>query len=234
MFSMVTKDILIARRHSVGLSQQQLAQQAGIAPERLEALEAGTGWPGAEAYTAVLDALGIEGPERERLEVQTGAPLSGDERAFFLASTSLWAIADHSWRITEGSPALTEQLPLATDRSSLLAWLLLDSDAERRLVNHRDLTVIARAVLQAGLRANPDDPALTELREQLDQDHSPAPGAPTSFDGTEWIWRTGAGLHTVWRCLNMRTGQRPDLTVIFFMPDDTPVAAPEPVDASEE
>src|SRR5690348_1944661 len=69
--------LLRARRQSVGLSQQELAERAELSVRAISNLERGqTRWPHPHSVIRLADALRLRGPEREQFVAAAGRRLT--------------------------------------------------------------------------------------------------------------------------------------------------------------
>ncbi|MFI2241208.1 helix-turn-helix domain-containing protein [Streptomyces chrestomyceticus] len=228
MFGSTVAEHLTAYRHRLGLEADQVAHAAGLAVERYRLLEEGTGWPGTRAFHAVLEALQIQGPQRDTFAFP-GTPLDPLEQQFLTGnSNQVWLHLDHGWTVVAAGDAVpATAVPLPEPGDNFLRWLLCDPDLPGRLLNHEALAAAARHALRTAAVADPDHPALRTLREQFPDDDPDVAPASRALDRTNWIWRTPEGPYLVWQAISLRPSFRPDVRFLFFQADEK-TSAPSP------
>ncbi|MGX5186281.1 MmyB family transcriptional regulator [Streptomyces avermitilis] len=238
MYRATVGQTLRAYRTRSGRSTFDVASAAGMTPRQYEALEAGSGWPGAAAYTAALEALQIPSEARSSLNF-CGKPLGTALAATLRGFTVPAIMVDHGWRVVEANPQATRLLPeLIQPGRSLLRWILCSPEARRCLVNAADVAGTFAAVLYNALIMAPFDPDLCSLADEIERDVRKVrwAGQP-DVDGVDLVWRTESGPYQMVSLFVSVPARRPDLRQIalhiepLLLPGQEPDTAPwsEPV-----
>ncbi|MFD6329183.1 XRE family transcriptional regulator [Streptomyces niveus] len=220
-------EVVAVYRSRAALAPARVAERAGISTGQYLALEHGTAWPGTEAAEAVIDALQI--PHRHRVRLATaGAPLETYLQSMLHRYDIPALIVDNAWRTVEANSFARILLPdSARPGWNLMRWVLLDSEARRRLANWQDVAPVFAATLRDSITAAPHDTELAGIRQDAAQLKLPAANASTNCpDGQVLAWRTDRGPHPISACLVTVPGGRPDLRQIAFVPRP---ALPAPV-----
>ncbi|MFJ2627705.1 helix-turn-helix domain-containing protein [Streptomyces sp. NPDC087532] len=217
MFSATVGQTLRTYRSRSGRATGDIAQAAGISAQQYEALESGTGWPGSQAFTAVVEALQIPAEARSRTGLNfCERPLGTAIAATLKGFTVPAIVVDHTWRTVGANHEATGLLPeLGRPGWSLLRWILCSSEARQQLVNAADVAGTFAAVLREALALAPSDPDLQALHEEIGADLR-ARGATQypDVDGLDLVWRTDSGPYQIVSLFVSVPARRPDLRQI--------------------
>ncbi|MFF5019019.1 helix-turn-helix domain-containing protein [Streptomyces sp. NPDC001165] len=232
MYGATVGQTLRGYRTRSGRSTLDVASAAGMTPRQYEALETGSGWPGAAAYTAALEALQIPAEARTSLNF-CGKPLGTALAATLRSFTVPAIVVDHAWRVVEANPKATRLLPeVLQPGRSLLRWVLCSPEARRHLVNAADVAGTFAAVLYDALVMAPFDPDLWSLADEIERDVRKAGWTRRpEVDGLDLVWRTESGPYQMVSLFVSVPARRPDLRQIalhiepLLLPGQDPDAA---------
>ncbi|MEW2493823.1 helix-turn-helix domain-containing protein [Streptomyces nodosus] len=215
MYRATVGQTLRAYRTRSGRSTFDIASAAGMTPRQYEALETGSGWPGAAAYTAALEALQIPAEARTGLNF-CGKPLGTALAATLRGFTVPAIMVDHGWRVVEANRQATRLLPeLIQPGRSLLRWILCSPEARWHLVNAVDVAGTFAAVLYNALVMAPFDPDLWALANEIKEDvQKVGRGKSPDVDGLDLVWRTESGPYQMVSLFVSVPARRPDLRQI--------------------
>ncbi|MFJ8785736.1 helix-turn-helix domain-containing protein [Streptomyces sp. NPDC102476] len=211
-----------------GQSTRDVAYAAGLTTRQYEALETGSGWPGARAFTAAIEALRIPAEARSGLDF-CGRPLDTALKATLRGFTMPAIMVDHRWRVVGANTSAVQLLPeLGQPGWSLLRWILCSSEARRRLVNAADVTKTFAKVLRQAYSVAPFDADLRALLRDVQDSSRPLhegiggnsrtshrPGLQ-DVDGLELVWRTKDGPYQMISLFTSVPARRPDLLQIVL------------------
>lgn len=215
MFSPTVGQTLHAYRTRSGRSALDVAHAAGMTASQYEALEAGSGWPGKEAFAAAVEALQIPAAARTRLDF-CGQPLDASLAAALRGFTVPAIVVDHGWRVVGANSEATRLFPkLGQSGWSLLRWVLCSPQARSRLVNAADVAGTFAAALTEALMVAPSDHDLWALHEEVTSGRwvSDWQGHP-DVDGLDLVWRTDNGPYQMISLFVSVPARRPDLRQI--------------------
>jgi transcriptional regulator with XRE-family HTH domain len=219
MLSASLASVLASYRARAALDTKRVATLAGITEAQYQALESGTTWPGAAVAEAAGDVLQIPRSHRARL-IPPDAPLDKHLQRMLHSYDIPALMVDSTWRTVEANSRARTLLPGSAQSGwNLMRWILLDHEAQERLVNWGQLARIFAGALHDGLTAAPDNAELLAIREGAT--HLEAVASHTSTgcpDGQVFVWRTEGGPHPISACLITTSNGRPDLRQVTFVP----------------